>query len=125
MSDKEGKKKERHSHAPRNYLLPGGIWRYGRYSMSQKRRAYAKKKPAIPVKSTKRTHYKIKPVGGKDNGGTRLVQIRKSVSSSSIVFTYVYGYIMNTNRGNGIQLKMCAESCVTVTLRNLAGLEIV
>ena len=81
-----------------------------------------KKKSAIPGKLTKRTHYKIKPVGGKDNGGTRLVQTRKSVSSPNIVFILnVYGYPLTTNRGNGIQLKTCPESCVVVMLKNLAG----
>ena len=82
MSDKEGKKKTRHSHPPRNYMLPGGAWRYGRYTMSQKRKNFLKKKPAVVGKTTKRTHYKIKPIKGEKNGGTRLVLTRKSVSRS-------------------------------------------
>ena len=81
MSDKEEKKKKKvNSHSPRNFQLPGGVWRYGRYTMNQKRKGYLKKKVRISPKSTKRIHYKIKPVKGEKNGGTRLVLTRKSVS---------------------------------------------
>lgn len=81
MPEKEAaKKKKIRSHAPRNFQLPGGVWRYGRYTMNQKRRGYLKKRVAVAGKSTKRTHYKIKPIGGEKNGGTRLVLTRKSVS---------------------------------------------
>lgn len=82
MSDKpqeEQKKKKKNSHAPRNYLLPGGIWRYGRSAMYARRRNYLKKNLHTEPKNKKRIHYKIKPIGGEKNGGTRLILTRKSV----------------------------------------------
>ncbi len=95
MSDKEGKKTTRHSHSPRNFKLPGGVWRYGRYTMNQKRKLFLKKRPTIAGKTTKRTHYKIKPIKGENNGGTRLVMTRKSVSTiimipAGLLSVYVY-----------------------------------
>ena len=46
--------------------------------MYRRRRAYLKSRPKIEPKSKKRIHYKIKPIGGDKNGGTRLIQTRKS-----------------------------------------------
>lgn len=91
MSGKAPKKKDPHSHAPRNKQLAGGVWRYGRYVMNQKRRFHLKKnKSAIAAKSRKRTHYKIQPITGEKNGGTRLVQTRKSVSPLCHFSGYTY-----------------------------------
>jgi hypothetical protein len=74
----KGTKKKR-PHAPRNYQLPGGVWRYGRSAIYQRRRNYLKKNLNKDKKVKKRVHYKIKPIGGEKNGGTRLILTRKSV----------------------------------------------
>ena len=113
----EGKKKKKNSHSPRNYQLPGGVWRYGRAAMYRRRRAYLKSRPKIEPKSKKRIHYKIKPIGGDKNGGTRLIQTRKSVRLH-IKLIMLCIYYEHHCSINGIQHKMYRESFVIVTLRS-------
>lgn len=80
MADKEqnAKKKKKH-HTPRNWLLPGGFWRYGRCAMYRRRGNQFKKNLNTEKKVKKRVHFKVKPIGGEKNGGKRLILTRKSV----------------------------------------------
>lgn len=81
MADKEQvEKKKKKNHCPRNKLLPGGFWRYGRSAMYKRRGSYLKKNLSTEKKVKKRVHFKIKPIGGEKNGGKRLIYTRKSVS---------------------------------------------
>ncbi|XP_003385849.1 PREDICTED: 60S ribosomal protein L6-like isoform X2 [Amphimedon queenslandica] len=65
-------------HTPRNWLLPGGFWRYGRCAMYRRRGNYLKKNLNTEKKVEKRTYFKIKPVGGEKNGGKRMILLKKS-----------------------------------------------
>lgn len=76
--EKKAKKKSG-AHAPRNYQLPGGVWRFGRSEMYARRRNYKKTITVSEPKKRKRIHYKLKPVGGDKNGGNRLIHLRKTV----------------------------------------------
>lgn len=69
----------RKPHCPRNYRLPGGIMRYGRSKMYERRAVYKKKKVAVKPKKEPRKHYEIKPIKGEKNGGKRVVLLKKSV----------------------------------------------
>ena len=78
-TDKEPEKKAK-KHPPRNYQLPGGIWRYSRSAMYARRALYKKKKGPTEVVKKKKPHFRVVEVGGSKNGGKRVVQIRKTVS---------------------------------------------
>ncbi|KFM78516.1 60S ribosomal protein L6, partial [Stegodyphus mimosarum] len=83
MADAEKKdtadvKKVKKPHSPRNYKLPGGVWRYSRSSMYSRRRLAKVKKDTTPKPKPKRKpRYIIKPIGGEKNGGKRRVRLRK------------------------------------------------
>ncbi|XP_071037745.1 large ribosomal subunit protein eL6 [Parasteatoda tepidariorum] len=65
-------------HKPRNYKLPGGVWRYSKSTMYSRRRLMKVKKVATPkVKSTKKPKFVKKPIGGEKNGGFRIVKLKK------------------------------------------------
>ncbi|XP_055939916.1 60S ribosomal protein L6-like isoform X1 [Argiope bruennichi] len=66
------------AHAPRNFKLPGGVWRYSRSTMYSKRRLMKVKKTATPKpKPKKKPKTTIKPIGGEKNGGFRVVKLKK------------------------------------------------
>lgn len=118
MADKEeGAKKKKSTHSPRNYLLPGGVWRYGRSAMYKRRRNYLKKNLNKEKAVKKRVHFKIKPIGGANNGGTRMVLTRKSVRSPCAV---PLSHLSPT-RGNGTLRKKPPEDSVGDLLPNPAS----
>lgn len=95
MSDavkKEGTaKKGKKPHAPRNFKIPGGVWRYSRSVMYSRRRTYLMKKTTTPkVKPKRKPKYVVKPIGGEKNGGTRRVLLRKPVSLFFIYNSVVF-----------------------------------
>lgn len=72
--------KEKKPHAPRNWKIPGGVWRFSRSTMYSRRRIYKIQKSTAPKAKPKKTPKTIvKPIGGEKNGGTRVVKIRKEV----------------------------------------------
>jgi large subunit ribosomal protein L6e len=75
-------KKTKVPHAPRNYQLPGGVYRFSRARMYQINAVYKKKsfKPVEKMFAPKELH-KTKTVGGEKNGGTRLVPIHRDPSA--------------------------------------------
>ena len=66
---------------PRNYILAGGISRYGRSAMYRKKALYKKKIAVKNFQKTKEPHFVVKDVNGAKNGGKRIVLTKKSVSS--------------------------------------------
>lgn len=66
-------------HAPRNYVLPGGIPRFSRSAMFSKKALYKKKKVAVKSPKAGEKRLKEKTVKGEKNGGKRLVLINKTV----------------------------------------------
>nr|AIW62450.1 60S ribosomal protein L6 [Scytodes thoracica] len=83
MSDKESKEKETKAvkktpHAPRNYKLPGGVWRYSRSRMYHRRGLWKINKTVVKKeKRKKKPKTVIKPIGGEKNGGKRVVKLKK------------------------------------------------
>lgn len=74
VADKDAKK----PHSPRNYKLPGGVWRFSRTRMYKKHAMYKIKKATAKKEPTKRKPRTIvKPIGGEKNGGKRLVKLKK------------------------------------------------
>jgi len=70
-------KKKRH-HAPRNFKMPGGVWRYSRSTMYTRRRLAKVKKGVTPKPKPKKKPRTIKkPIGGEKNGGFRIVKLKK------------------------------------------------
>lgn len=67
-------------HKPRNYLLPGGISRYGRSKMYQRKALYKRKKATVPKPEPKPERFKSKSVRGEKNGGSRKVATQRRVS---------------------------------------------
>ena len=65
---------------PRNYILAGGISRYGRSAMYRKKALYKKKISITDFKPKRDIHFVIKDVKGEKNGKTRIVLTKKSVS---------------------------------------------
>ena len=86
------KKKKQNRHSPRNYLLPGGVWRYGRSAMFKRRRNYLKKNLNKERAVKKRVHFKIKPIGGAKNGGIRMILTRKSVRTHYYLIYCIENY---------------------------------
>ncbi|XP_054724485.1 60S ribosomal protein L6-like [Uloborus diversus] len=75
VKDETKKKRPR---CPRNYKLPGGVWRYSRSSMYSRRCLYKIKKSTTPKEKPKRKpRYVKKPIGGEKNGGFRIVKLKK------------------------------------------------
>lgn len=75
VSDKKPAKK---AHRPRNYKLPGGVWRYSRSRMYQRRGIYNVKKETTKKERPKRKPKTVvKPIGGEKNGGKRVVKLKK------------------------------------------------
>lgn len=73
--------KTKKPHAPRNFKLPGGVWRYSRSTMYSRRRLYKVKKATTPKEKPKRKpRTVVKPIGGDKNGGFRVVKVKKQVS---------------------------------------------
>ena len=66
-------------HAPRNYVLPGGVQRFSRSAMYSKKALYKKKKVAVKAPKVGEKRLKEKPVKGEKNGGKRLVVVNKTV----------------------------------------------
>lgn len=67
-------------HTPRNFKIPGGVWRYSRSTMYSRRRIMKVKKATTAKEKTKRKPRTIvKPIGGEKNGGTRVVKLKKEV----------------------------------------------
>lgn len=66
-------------HTPRNYLLPGGISRYGRSAMYRRKALYKKKKVPVVATKEKKPYFKVKEIKGEKNGGKRVVPLKKSV----------------------------------------------
>jgi len=56
---------------PRNYLLPGGVERYGRSAMYRMKGMYKRKQGAVKVAKATLPATKSVPIGGAKNGGTR------------------------------------------------------
>lgn len=78
--------KQKAPHKPRNFKLPGGVWRYSKSTMYSRKQMYKLKKAATPkVKATKKPKFTIKPIGGEKNGGTRVVKRKKEVSSTTFI----------------------------------------
>lgn len=73
---------------PRNYPLAKGISRYSRSAMYAKKALY-KNKIAVKNFAPKRDpHVVIKEVGGSNNGGKRVVLVKRSVGEQcSFVFS--------------------------------------
>nr|ABX75383.1 60S ribosomal protein L6 [Lycosa singoriensis] len=70
--------KEKKPHAPRNYKIPGGVWRYSRSTMYSRRRLMKVKKTTTPKeKPERKPKTVVKPIGGEKNGGTRVVRLKK------------------------------------------------
>jgi len=70
--------KKKKPHSPRNWKIPGGVWRYSRSTMYSRRRLYKVKKVAAPkAQPPKKPRFIIKPIGGEKNGGTRKVLLKK------------------------------------------------
>ena len=76
----EAAEKKVKKHHPRNYQLPGGIWRYSRSAMYARRALYKRKKGPTEVVKKKRPHFRVVEVRGTKNGSKRVIQIRKTVS---------------------------------------------
>ncbi|XP_023218578.1 60S ribosomal protein L6-like [Centruroides sculpturatus] len=84
MADVEMKnasdKKTKEPHRPRNYKLPGGIWRFTRSRMYHKRGMWNVKRETTKKEKPKRKPRTIvKPIGGEKNGGKRVVKLKKQV----------------------------------------------
>ena len=75
-------------HAPRNYVLAGGITRYSRSAMYKRKAQYRKKKLSDKPAKEKKVYYKIKEVKGEKNGGKRAVLLKKSVSWTTHEFHF-------------------------------------
>ena len=72
--------KEKKPHAPRNWKIPGGVWRFSQSTMFSRRRIYKIKRTTTPKEKSKRKPKTIvKPIGGEKNGGTRVVKLKKEV----------------------------------------------
>lgn len=72
--------KEKKPHVPRNWKIPGGVWRFSQSTMYSKKRIYKIKKTVTPKeKSKKKPKTVVKPIGGEKNGGTRVVKLKKEV----------------------------------------------
>ncbi|KAG8180182.1 hypothetical protein JTE90_017698 [Oedothorax gibbosus] len=73
--------KTRKPHAPRNFKLPGGVWRYSRSTMYSRRRLYKMKNrqttPKPPKSKRKSRKVVVKQIGGEKNGGFRVVKVKK------------------------------------------------
>jgi len=70
--------KKKKPHVPRNYKIPGGVWRYSKSTMYSRRRLYKVKKAVTPkVKPKRKPRFVVKPIGGEKNGGTRVVKLKK------------------------------------------------
>lgn len=79
-TDSAATAKEKKPHAPRNWKIPGGVWRFSRSTMYSRRRVYKINKTTTPKAKPKKTpKTKVKPIGGEKNGGTRVVKIKKEV----------------------------------------------
>ena len=76
----------RKPHTPRNYLLPGGISRYGRSAMYSRKALYKKKKVPAAATNEKRPYFMVKEIKGDKNGGKRIVPLKKSVSRKVLGF---------------------------------------
>ncbi|XP_076345686.1 ribosomal protein L6 [Tachypleus tridentatus] len=77
MADKENKVVKK-AHYPRNYQLPGGVWRFSRSRMYHKRGLFRIKKDKTKKEKPKRKpRTVVKPIGGDKNGGKRLVKLKK------------------------------------------------
>ncbi|XP_037282060.2 large ribosomal subunit protein eL6 isoform X1 [Rhipicephalus microplus] len=66
------------AHAPRNQKLPGGVWLFSRSKMFHKRGLFKVKHAPVPKekrKRKKRVH--VKKINGDNNGGKRVVHIKK------------------------------------------------
>ncbi|XP_067130279.1 large ribosomal subunit protein eL6 [Centruroides vittatus] len=73
-----GDKKTKEPHRPRNYKLPGGIWRFTRSRMYHKRGMWNVKRETTKKEKPKRKPRTIvKPIGGEKNGGKRVVKLKK------------------------------------------------
>ena len=69
-------------HKSRNYLLPGGVSRYGRSKMYQRKALYKRKKTVAKKADAKPDRFKQKSVRGDKNGGTRKVPVVRRVRST-------------------------------------------
>ena len=70
------------THGSKNKVLLRGISRYGRSAMYRRKFLYKRKK--VPAKAEKKVEptYRTKEIKGEDNGRTRDVLIKKSVSEN-------------------------------------------
>ena len=75
----------RKPHAPRNYIITGGISRYGRSAMFRRKAVYKKKKVAVKPKTEKKPYFKVKEIKGEKNGGKRFIRLKKSVSLATCI----------------------------------------
>merc|ERR1711994_122068 len=63
---------------PRNYALESGVYRFGRSKMYHKKAVYKFAKKKAPKKAVaKKPVFVKKEIGGKDNGGFRMVRVKK------------------------------------------------
>lgn len=69
------------AHSSRNYILAGGISRYSRSAMYERKALYKKNRTEVKAKKEKRRHYEIKPVKGERNGKNRVVLLKKTVNN--------------------------------------------
>ena len=76
-------------HAPRNYVLAGGIQRFSRSAMYAKKAVYKKKRVAVKASKVADKRLKEKPVKGDKNGGKRIVLANKTVGCQSTYFERV------------------------------------
>ena len=68
----------------RNKVLVGGISRYSRSAMYRKRFMYKRKRTVVKVEKPVEPTYKVQDIKGEDNGKTRKVLLKKSVSETTI-----------------------------------------
>uniref|UniRef100_A0A1W7R9Q1 60S ribosomal protein L6 n=1 Tax=Hadrurus spadix TaxID=141984 RepID=A0A1W7R9Q1_9SCOR len=78
MADKEKNVVEKKPHKPRNYKLPGGVWRFSSSQMYHRRGMFKIKRDVTKKERPKRKpRTVVKPIGGDKNGGKRIVKLRK------------------------------------------------
>ena len=81
-------------HAPRNYVLAGGIQRFSRSAMYAKKAVYKKKRVAVKAPKVADKRLKEKPVKGDKNGGKRIVLANKTVGCQ---YTYYFERVTKLN----------------------------
>ena len=81
-------------HKARNYLLPGGVSRYGRAAMYRRKALYKRKKTTVKKDEPKADRFKTKQVRGDKNGGTRKVPVVRRVRKQPSACTMPSGMCM-------------------------------